>query len=517
MATGFLFSISVLVILVINPTFLILCIPLNFAAFVVAFKVHLSDGKTSRYLLTYGVSIGLLALPASIYLYGILKFSAVSLYPDDFIVGVKSNRAISSFFQLPGVAMVIATSLIGMILVSKFHKNKAFVGLARSVLILVCCLVALGFIYVRNPEIWDGPSPNYFEFMVWPIYGIFLSFVLVVFISMATDLARKRFNLLQKISDMNVVMSLIVFFSLTASFVAIPPQKNWEFPAQENRVLEELRAIAVKPGSDFKGREMTFTGLNLPNGISWNDLQKNDYVPIISNFGTDFRKADLWIRSIPTLTEYSQTISPTSYRLLLALLGKDGDKQVRNMVTLRRVSYPALAMLGVTMIVTDKQLDDLELITSLASKSHSIFLYKIPSANLGDYSPTEVIQGKPNAYVLSQMKKISFDPKKIVFVSDSLQTPKLQKATASNLKLLRNGYRVTASSLGHSMLLLPVEFSSCWSLSSNRSNVDVPRIVRANFGLTGLVFNQSMDVNLEYKHSLFTNQSCRLSDLQKVK
>jgi hypothetical protein len=257
--------------------------------------------------------------------------------------------------------------------------------------------------------------------------------------------------------------------------------------------------------------------LNLPNGISWNDLQKNDYVPVISSFGTDFRKADLWIRSIPTLTEYSQTISPTSYRLLLALLGKDGDKQVRNMMTLRRDSYPALAMLGVTMIVTDKQLDNLELITSLASKSHSIFLYKIPGTNLGDYSPTEVIQGKPNAYVLSQMKKISFDPKKIVFVSDSLEIPKLQKATASNLKLLRNGYRVTASSLGHSMLLLPVEFSSCWLLSSNKSSVDVPRIVRANFGLTGLVFNQSIDVNLEYKHSLFTNQSCRLSDLQKVK
>jgi len=515
--SGSLFITCILSILVINPSFLILCIPLNLIVFMVSLRTHFRSGLTTRFLLTFGIPAGLLLIPTTIYLLGIFKYSAVGSYPDQFIVGTKSNRSISSIFQLPGTAAVIIVSLIGMIFLIKFHKNKVITDLSKSILILFCFLLSFGLFYVRKPEIWDGPSPNYFEFMIWPLYGIFFSFVLVVLLSKAIIYAKKRMSLLSKVSESNILLSLILAFALIASFVAIPAQRYWAFPAKENKILDRLEGLAISPGSEFSGRVMTFTGLNLPEGISWNDLQKNDYVPIISDFGTDFRKADLWIRSIPTLTEYSQTISPVSYNLLIASLGKKGDNQVRNIMTLRRVNPSALALLGVTLIVTDKEIKDLELIETLDSKTYSIYLYKIPEPNLGDYSPIQIARNKSKSYILDRVSKMDFDPKKIVFVSDNLKVSNLQVAFDTEFQVLRNGYRVKSSSVGNSILILPIEFSSCWSVTSNDSLKDTPTLFRANYGLTGLLFSNSMNADLTYRYNFFGSQTCRLSDLTKIK
>ncbi len=514
--SGIVLSFSTLGILIVNPTFLILCLPLNSFIFLAFYRAHFKKGLANRYLLTFGIPIGVLALPSLSYLFGMFKFSAVGMFPDDFIVGIKSNRAISSFFQLPGVAMIIAISLIGMLLVIKFQKDNVFVGLAKSSLIFFVFIITLGPLYVRKPEIWKGPSPNYFEFMFWPIYGIFFSFVIVVLFLNAVTYLRKLFRLSNKARDTNILLSFIIVFALSASFITVPSQKSWEFPAKENKILIRLSELAVTPGSEFNGRQMTFTGLNLPNGISWNDLQKNDYTPMISSFGTDFRKADLWIRSIPTLTEYSQTISPISHRMLLALLGYESDKQVRNMLTLRRVNAPALAMLGVKMVVTDKKMQDLELLETLKSNSNLVFLYKIAEPNLGDYSPTQVVQVKSDSYILARMEKMDFDPKKTVFVSEELNVSILHEAFGTDLEMLRNGYRINASSKGNSILVLPIEFSSCWSVVSNDSKKGTPKLFRANYGLTGMLFSNSMNADLVYRYNFFGNQSCRLSDLTKV-
>jgi hypothetical protein len=515
--SGLLFIACITCILIINPSFLILCIPVNLIVFIVSLRTHFRNGLTTRFLLTFGIPSILLLIPTASYLLGIFKYSAVGRYPDQFIVGTKSNRSISSIFQLPGTATIIFVSLIGMFLLSRFHKNKEIAALAKSIIILFCFLLCFGFFYVRKPEIWDGPSPNYFEFMIWPLYGIFFSIVLVVLLSGTINAAKKRMNLLSKVSETNILLSMILAFALMASFVAIPGQKNWEFPAKGNKILDQLEELAISPGNEFRGRVMTFTGLNLPEGISWNDLQKNDYVPIISDFGTDFRKADLWIRSIPTLTEYSQTISPISYSLLLASLGKKGDYQVRNIMTLRRVNPSALALLGVALIVTDKKIEGLELIETLKSKTYSIYLYKISEPNLEGYSPIQVVTYKSKESILDRMSKMNFDPKKVVFVSDDLEVTNLQVAFDTEFQVLRNGYGVKATSSGNSILILPIEFSSCWSVVSNKSSKDTPKLFRANYGLTGLLFSNSMNVELVYKYNFFGNQSCRLTDLTKTK
>jgi len=515
--SGLLFTFSTLGILIVNPTFLILCLPLNSFVFLAFFIAHYKRGLANRYLLSFGIPVGVLSLPSLSYLYGVFKFSAVGMFPDDFIVGVKSNRAISSIFQLPGVAMTITVSLIGMLLVIRYQKDKVFVGLAKSSLIFFSFIIAFGLLYVRKPEIWKGPSPNYFEFMFWPVYGVFFSFVIVGLSLNAITYLRRHFRLLHKASETNISLAVIIVFALSVSFIAIPAQKSWEFPAKENKILTRLGELAISPGSEFKGREMTFTGLDLPNGISWNDLQKNDYTPIISSFGTDFRKADLWIRSIPTLTEYSQTISPISYNLLLASLGRKDDKQVRNMMTLRRVNSPALAMLGVAMIVTDRKIIGLELLETLESNSNSVFLYRIAEPNLGNYSPTQVVEVKSNSYILSRMAKMDFDPVQTVFISNNLKVSNLHRANQTEFKVLRNGYRITASSEGNSILVLPIEFSSCWSVVSNDPNQDTPKIFRANYGLTGLLFSNSVNADLVYRYNFFGSQTCRLADLSIVK
>ena len=115
------------------------------------------------------------------------------------------------------------------------------------------------------------------------------------------------------------------------------------------------------------------------------------------------------------------------------------------------------------------------------------------------------------------MTKMYFDPKKTIFVSENLKVSNLQRASSNKLIVLRNGYRVSASSAGSSIVLLPIEYSSCWSITTNDPKSATPKMFRANYGLTGLVFSNSMDIDLVYRYNLFANQSCRLVDLQKVK
>ena len=78
----------------------------------------------------------------------------------------------------------------------------------------------------------------------------------------------------------------------------------------------------------------------------------------------------------------------------------------------------------------------------------------------------------------------------------------------------RDGYRVSASSHGKSLLVLPFEFSRCLEVKELEGSA---RIGRADFFLTGLLFDNKLDAELRFRFGPFENADCRLADLADIR
>jgi hypothetical protein len=86
----------------------------------------------------------------------------------------------------------------------------------------------------------------------------------------------------------------------------------------------------------------------------------------------------------------------------------------------------------------------------------------------------------------------------------------LVRATYSKLVVLRDGYQLTASAPGRAMLVLPVQFSHCWTIEDSTDRV-MPRIFRANIIQTGILFKDKVEATLRFNFNPWS-ASCRLQD-----
>jgi hypothetical protein len=390
----------------------------------------------------------------------------------------------------------------------------------RSIYISTMCFLGVilvsGFIFVSNPEIWKGPAPNYFEFFLWPWFAIFVSVVICWVLSNFLSGLRKKIPVISYFNNLSILTATFTFMVVLLSQMQIPSQRSWNFPAEENSIFKVIEKTRVVPGDVFKGRVMTFTGMNLPVGINWSDLQKFDYGTSFSKFGSDFRKADLWYKNIPTLTEYSQTLSATSFQFLRAMFGKQGDGQIRNIMTLRRINLAGLRLVGVKYIVTDLPQKNLKLLTEMSNQSTKFYVYEIQEVNTQGYSPTFVKNVVSNKHALRIIKTRELDYRREALVDRKYSLKSLVAMNSSSLKVLRNGYNVKANTSGTSLLVLPIEFSNCFVVRDRVKQENYFEILPVNYGMLGILFSEDIDLTLEYKFGLFQNQNCRVKDKKRI-
>jgi hypothetical protein len=93
----------------------------------------------------------------------------------------------------------------------------------------------------------------------------------------------------------------------------------------------------------------------------------------------------------------------------------------------------------------------------------------------------------------------------------------LVKASNSKLTLKGGDLRIEANSPGKSMLILPLEFSNCITFKSNDPKSGFIDAFRVDGILSGLRFDGFLDVTAELRYGVFTNNDCRLKDLDDYK
>jgi hypothetical protein len=212
--------------------------------------------------------------------------------------------------------------------------------------------------------------------------------------------------------------------------------------------------------------------------------------------------------NIPTIGEYDPFVKPLYYLLFTRLLNNYGDKQLDNYLVATRIDDRIMGLMGVRYVVTDR-FDTQGLRQAMRRGPFRVLQVSYP--NLGSYSPTQVTRVNSAAEVLGDLQRDGFDPRAQVVVTDGRPLPPLVAASSSELHFDRGGFRVTASSPGWSMLVLPVQFTHCFSFDAGTQPVDA-QLIRVNLAQTGVLFRGDLAAVVSYKRWPLASPACQAQD-----
>lgn len=259
----------------------------------------------------------------------------------------------------------------------------------------------------------------------------------------------------------------------------------------------------------FRGLVATFGGVHEKASVDWFDLHRND-AQLWRETGNDLRLVGLWWYNIPTLMQYSPLITPPYYLLLTDFLSRPTDRQVRSVLVLTEPNERMLALWGVRFVISDFALGFGEPKERISVPGQEdVRLVELGGPNVGNYSPTEVRSVASFREGLRLMHEASFDGRHTLVTDNSLDGP-FVRAEDAKLIYRKSGFSVSASSAGRSILVLPVQYSRCWSVSGEGG----PILFRANLMQLGISFAGKLDAKLVFQFGPFLASACRIEDIK---
>lgn len=136
-------------------------------------------------------------------------------------------------------------------------------------------------------------------------------------------------------------------------------------------------------------------------------------------------------------------------------------------------------------------------------------------ANLGDYSPTEVVLAANAHEALAVMSQPGFDFTHTTVIDESLPSG-LVPASSGRLVVEPGKLRLSAKSRGMSVLVLPLEYSHCLDIEVVGGKSSQVRLLRTNLLQAGVLFSGQLEATLRYFTGPFHNAGCRIEDARDV-
>ena len=287
-----------------------------------------------------------------------------------------------------------------------------------------------------------------------------------------------------------------------------------KFPPSRTAITDFLHEkIGLAPGGKFNGRVATMTGYGSSTDTSWSQAFRYD-LGLIPSVGNEHRNIGMWYFNIPTLFEFSHLIRPLLFTVVSEFLARKMDGQELNILNLRRADPGILRLLGVRYLLTDtpSPAAGMQRVVSLPIPDHPFPLAvdEIPGPDIG-VSPATAVALKGNQALL-RIGETGFDFDATAIVQEEINQP-LTRAEDVKITVERGGIRVQASSIGDSLVVIPFQFSHCLRVSSNRDGA-APRLIKADFLLTGIVFHGDLDVAIGYRQGPFVGVWCGIADLR---
>ena len=282
-------------------------------------------------------------------------------------------------------------------------------------------------------------------------------------------------------------------------------------------------------GSHRAGRATwaTFVGTHDRESVSMADLYAAVWFKLQLFNHNDLAAFGLWTYHIPTLTQISAIMTPQYYLMLSELMARPSDRQARSFVIITAPNEAILKLWGARFVIADYALPfgterismPVEVMTEWYRQQHPEYyrpgvsfgspvrLFELAGANLGNYSPSRVIEVSTAREVVDHMRAAGFDGAHTVIVTERLPGDFVPAREASMI-VERGGLSVRASSAGESLLVLPAQYSHCWQLR----NAPNAALFRANLMQLGIRFSGELNAQLRQVFGPLWNSSCRVED-----
>jgi hypothetical protein len=503
--------------LITNPTFILLSFPILLIVVIYSIKNSLRKNLMSEIAIIFVPIFIIFIIGGLIYISGIFLNTSVLFFRNEFVVSQRPLNTISILFsrrELTIVLFIVVYTTAFWVARSKL-ASRNLVNLVKSQFTFAMILLPLGVLYSYKPNFWIGPAPLYFEFMLWGIYGLFISIFISYYLSKFFKYTEIKFAKHGRYTEkLTFSIPLIIVFVYLTSLAA--HQNNvksiWGFNVNSNKsaIIEFLNSKNYESRTAFRGRTITVFNPSNTNSTSWNeiDIQGKQY---FKEFGSDFMQATLWHKKIPTVFEVNQLITPRSYFALTRNLAIPADKQLRDFTLVRKININYLQQIGVKYLISNEELKIGSLLLSENSNGVRVFLYEIPEVNLGNWFATKTIQVQKLSDAEKYFKSITRTADNITMTEVNLSNQVFVPPIDSQLFVDGNKYEIKAQSNGKTLIILPIEFSKCFKFEKiGESNLlgSIP----VDIGQLGLIFNKDLHVKFNYKNGPLTNPGCRLYD-----
>jgi len=400
----------------------------------------------------------------------------------------------------------------------------------------------IAFIGVTYP----APQPYHFTYIAYPFLIIFL---IEVVLRMASFVARPvvRFARPAGFLSAQSSVSLATVLILLVVGTVVLPLRYARFRAggdvatvmkehlygdafQPGRGLLEYRTNAIADvlrdqlsfgeGRRFNGFVATFASYR-----QWftrcGEYDPSDWMNLTGDLPGRVINIGMLHHNIPTLYQTAATRTPQFYFASSALLVGSDDRTTRTWLVLSKPDARVLQLWGARYVVSDRPLPFGTLVVAPASPNPDLsikcgdaqfaryYLYRLDGANVGDYSPTVTELAQDAADIVRKIHQAEFDGRKAVVTDRPIGNGFIAVRSAS-MAYENGGLRIEASTDGESLLVLPAQYSNCWSVVGN--DASKVELFRANLIQLGLRLRGSVSVRLELRHGPFWHHTCRYAD-----
>ena len=430
------------------------------------------------------------------------------LFDDVFPILIPGTTVNLYGFLITGAIVVSSAVLVW----SEGGLVKRSVGIVSAIATSTWLTYGLVHYFATRNALELGPSPGYFAVALFPIWLVCMVFAAgVVFPKklIARCLNSLRFtdrssflgSLRGRSSSAPVLMLGLILWLVVwgVDNRQLREQQVW-YPVKASAVVAEVsNRLGTSEAPVFQGRAFL---LQEPMAQKSQLMNKIIYPTV----DTKLLREQLLSARIPTLNVYSHLMSP-EYAISVNRWFTSGRPFVRLWSSFERFDTKLAEMLGIRFLLAEPKAviaeADRRKIAPLGEFGGTK-LFELSRPNLGDFSPVNPVQIEGLANPLEYMASTRFDPRVDVLVEESIE--QLVPAVSSSMTAERGRVTVDVETSGRSLLVLPIEYSTCMKLVASPVSA---KVMRVNYLLTGLLVEGSGRFEIDVKmNPYFQRTSC---------
>lgn len=405
--------------------------------------------------------------------------------------------------------LLIVAAVVAGISIALRSKTDSENCLARITGVTLALLFSYSIIHhvfqLRQFEV--GPSPGYLALFLFPFWTSSISLIPQRFRSprfmvnsSETGIEDIRTN--RERGAMGSSISTVVLACLLVTWALAWSVRNWDlregkqfYPREQSALVSHLTRVTTELGrGNFAGRVLILQPTD-----SGRDGVNNTVLYPTSR--TKSLRQEFVEARIPTLSAYSHLNSPEYMRAMSAWFA-GGKSFTRLWSVFQDLNVDVARMLGVRYVVSQSPLEASGVVSFLG-KFDKDYLYQLNDPNLGDFSPTRIYLEAKGTDPLEIVTASGFDPRRNAVASQAIDD--LVPVSSGSFTAERGEVVVTVETSGHSLLVLPIEYSSCMKVVSSAKSAEVMRV---NYLLTGLLVSESGRYTLEVRRNPYAFQTC---------